>query len=123
MDQQPQAAQRALPLEPGHEVVRQLDPLERLPEHELARMEDERFVVVDGQQLRQVGLGRPDIDVRVAVVAEDAKRAIKMEVDRRRLEVLWVVWLDRDAAVIERRADIAVGQDTHATCCPSPFSA
>ena len=40
------------------------------------------------------GCGRPDVDVRVAVVAEDPERAVEMEVDRRRLEVARVVRVD-----------------------------
>ena len=44
VDQQPQPAQRALALEPRDEVVRQGDRLERLPEHELARVQDERLL-------------------------------------------------------------------------------
>ena len=47
VDEQPEPAQRALALEPGDEVVRQLDPFERLAEHELAGVEDERLVVRD----------------------------------------------------------------------------
>ena len=107
-----------LPFEPGDEVVRQLDPFERLAEHEFAGMEDERLVVGDRQQLGQVGLGRPDVDVRVAVVAEDPERAIEVQVDRRRLEVLRVVRVDADVASLERRADVAIGEDAHATGCP-----
>ena len=61
-------------LQPRHEVVRQLHPLQRPPEHELARVEDERLVVRDRQQLGQVRLRRPRVDVGVAVVAEHPER-------------------------------------------------
>ena len=119
----PRRPRRRLALQASDQVVRQLDPFERLAEHEFAGMEDERLVVADRQQLGQVGLWRPDIDVRVAVVPEDTERPIEMQIDGRRLEVLRVVRLDGDAAGIERRADVAVGEDAHATGCPSPFSA
>ena len=54
VDQEPEAAERALPLEPRDEVVGKPDPLERRAEHELARMEDERRLVVDLDELRQL---------------------------------------------------------------------
>jgi hypothetical protein len=56
MDEQAEPAERRLALQPGDEVVRQLDPFERLAEHEFAGMEDERLVVGDVQQLGQVRL-------------------------------------------------------------------
>ena len=40
------------------------------------------------QQLGQVRLRLADVDVGVAIVAEDTEAAIEVEVDRRRLEVL-----------------------------------
>ena len=77
-------------------------------------MEDERLVVLDRQQLGQVGLRRADVDVRVAVVAEDPERPVEVEVDRRRLEVVRVVRVDADRARLEGRPDVAVRQDAHA---------
>ena len=71
------------------------------------------LVLGDGQELGQVGLRRADVDVRVAVVAEDPEAAVEVEVDRRRLEVVRVVRLDPDRPGFERRADVAVGQDAH----------
>ena len=90
----PSRPRRALALEPGDEVVRQLDPLQGLPQDELARVQDERLVVGDAHQLGQVGLRRAHVDVRVAVVAEDPERSIEVEVHRRRLQVDRVVRLD-----------------------------
>jgi hypothetical protein len=113
VDEQPEAAQGRLPFEPGDEVVRQLDPFERLAEHELAGVQDERLVVVDLQELGQVRLRRADVDVRVAVVAEDPERPVEMEVDGARLEIRGVVRPDADLARFERRPDVAVGQDAH----------
>ena len=46
MSQQPQAAERALALQPAGEVVGQRDDLVGGPEHEFARMQDERIVAV-----------------------------------------------------------------------------
>ena len=86
-------------------------------------MEDERLVVRDAQQLGQVGLGGTDVDVRVAVVAEDPERAVEMEVHRRGLEIDRVVRLDTDRPRLQRLADVAIGQDAHLRATPLPFSA
>ena len=113
VDEQAEAAQDSTSFEPAHEVVRQLDPLEHLAEDELARVEDERLVVRDGQHLGQVRLRAADVDVRVAVVAEDPEPAVEVEVDRRRLEVCRVVRPDDDLAGLDGGADVSVGQDAH----------
>src|SRR3712207_2210304 len=47
VDDQAQAPDRALALDARDDVVRQLDPLLRAPEDELARVDDERLPVVD----------------------------------------------------------------------------
>ena len=54
VDQQAEAAERTLAFEPGDEVVREPDPLERRAEDELARVEDERVVAVDLDELGQL---------------------------------------------------------------------
>jgi len=113
MDQQPQPPQAALPLQARHQVVRQLHPLDRLAQHELPRVEDERLVVPDRQQLGQVRLRLADVDERVAVVAEDPEAPIEVEVDRARLEVGRIVRLDPHAPRLQCGPDVAVGQDAH----------
>ena len=119
MDEQAEAAQGALALQPRDEVVGQLDPFDGLAQDELAGMEDERLVVVHPEQLGQVGLGRTDVDVGVAVVAEDPEAAIEMEVDRRRLQVAGVVRVDPYPARGDRGPDVPVGQDAHRAMLPS----
>ena len=54
MDQQAEAPEARLALEPGDEVVGQRHPLERRAEHELAGVEDERVVLVDLDELGQL---------------------------------------------------------------------
>ncbi len=76
-------------------------------------MKDERLLVGDLEHLGQVGLGRADVDERIAVVAEDPEAPIEVEVDRRRLEVARVVRLDADAAGGQLGPDVAVGEDAH----------
>src|SRR4029079_17371514 len=76
-------------------------------------MQDERVIVLDRHQLGQVRLRVSDVDVRIAVVAEDAEPSVEVQVDRRGLEVLLIVRLDDDLAGLERRADVAIGQDAH----------
>ena len=70
------------------------------------------------EQLGQVRLGRPHVDERVAVVAEDPEAAVEVEVDRRRLEVVRVVRVDADGPGLERGPDVAVGQDAHCRLRP-----
>src|SRR5574338_146505 len=48
----------------------------------------------------QVRLRRADVDVRVAVVAEDPERPIQVQVDRRRLEIFRGVGSDGDVAAL-----------------------
>src|ERR1700690_1089260 len=121
VDQEAQPPKTALALEPGDEVVRQLHPLERLAQHELARVEDERLVAADGQELGQVRLRLPNVDVRVAVVAEDPKAPVQVEGDRAGLEVHRIVGRDPDAPGLELRPDVAVGQHAHGAT-PGPPS-
>ena len=109
MDEQPESSEARSSLEPRHEIVRQLDPLERLTEHELARVEHEGLVVGDRQELGEVGLGLARVDVGVTVVAEDTEGAVDVEVDRRRLEIGRIVWLDAQAAGFQSRTDVPVG--------------
>ena len=73
-------------------------------------------------RLGQVRLRLADIDVRVAVVAEDPKRAIEVQVDGGRLQILGSYGSMRTSRV-ERRADVAVRQHAHLACVPLPFSA
>ena len=54
MDQQPESPDRALPLEPRHEVVGERDAFERRAEDELAGVEDEGVAVGNLDELGQV---------------------------------------------------------------------
>jgi hypothetical protein len=76
-------------------------------------VKDERLVVLDREELGQVWLGRPDVDVGVAVVAKDPKAAIEVEVDRRGLEILRVIRPDDDPTALDLAPDVAVRQDGH----------
>ena len=113
MDEEPQPTEGAASLEARDEIVGQLDPFQRLAQHELARVQDERVVAVDRHQVRQVGLGCAHVDVRVAVVAEHAEVGIQVQVDRRRLKARRIVRVDAHAARLKLGADIAVRQDGH----------
>ena len=92
--EQAEAAQRRLALEPAGDVVGQRDDLVRRAEHELARVQDERLVAVRLDQAGEVGLLGARVDVRVAVVLEDAEAAVEPHVDARRLDHRLVVGLD-----------------------------
>ncbi len=70
--------------------------LERRAEHELARVEDERVLVVHLHELGQLGLLGLDIDERIAVVVEDPEEPVDADVDARRLQERLVVRVDLD---------------------------
>ena len=87
VDEQTEATERGLALEPGHQVVGQRDALVGGAEHELARVEDERGVVLDLDDLGQVFLGLLRVDVRRGVVAEHPEVAVDVQVHGRRLHI------------------------------------
>ena len=98
--------------------------LVRLPEDELARVQDEWLVVRNRQELGQVRLRRADVDLGISsVVAEDPKAPVEMEIDRRRLEIDRVVGRDFHGPGVERGANVPVGQDAHLATLPLPRSA
>ena len=107
----PRRPERALPLEPGDEVVGQPDALERRAEHELARVQDERVLAVDLDELGQLRLLDLDVDVGIAVVVEDPEEPVDADVDARRLEQRGVVRVDLDAALRDGAGDRRVGED------------
>ena len=82
----PSRPRRALALEPSDEIVGEPDAFERRAEHELARVEDERRLAVDLDELGEVLLRFLHVDERVARVVEDAEVAVDAYVDARRLE-------------------------------------
>ena len=57
VDQQAEPAEARLALEPGDEVVGQPHPLERLAEHELAGVQDERLVALDSTSSVRSSIG------------------------------------------------------------------
>jgi hypothetical protein len=110
VDDEPQAAQRALPFDSGNEVVGHLHDLLRAPEHELARVDHEGLVLVDLDELGQVVGRRSEVDRGHAEVVEDAERAAQAQVDRGRLNHRWIPRLDPDPALVDEAADRAVGE-------------
>ena len=101
----PSLAQRALPLEPGHEVVREGDALEGGAEHELAGVEDEGALLLDLDELGEVLLPLLRVDEGRGVVAEDTEVPIDVEIDRRGLDRVVAERFDHDAAGGELFAD------------------
>ncbi len=111
MDEQPEPPQRALALEPRHQVVGQLDPLERRAEHELAGVQDERLAALDLDELGQPFLLPLHVDVRIPRVPEDPKEAIDAHIQAGRLHQGRVVWVDRDPALVDQAPDCSVGKN------------
>ena len=111
VDEQPEPAERALALEPGDEVVGQRDPLQGRAEHELARVEDERLLGVDLDELGQPLHLLLDVDEGVARVAEDAEELVHADVHAGGLQQLLGVRVDADPALVEQAPDGAVRED------------
>ena len=111
VDEEAEAAERRLSLEPRHQVVRQRHAFEGGAEHELAGMEDERAAFGDLDQLGEVLLGLLRVDVRRRVVAEDAEQRVDVQVDRGRLDRVVAQRLDHDATGRQLLADGDVRQD------------
>jgi len=100
-----------LALQPGDEVVGQLHPLGRRPQHELAGVKDEHRLFADLDELGEVLLVLLHVDVAHRVVAEDPEVTVDVQVDRRRLNRALVERLDGDSAFGEGLADRPVGED------------
>ena len=111
VDQQPEAPERALPVDAGDEVVGHGDPLERRAEHELARVEHEHAVGGDLDELGEAAHVLLDVDHPGGVVAEHAEQRVDPHIDRRRLDRRLVEWVDPDLPSGDRLAQIDVGQD------------
>jgi len=111
MNKKTKTAQRRLPLESGHDVVSQLDSLQRRPEHELAGVEHERRLIGDLDELGEVGLGGAGVDFAVTMIDEDPKTVAHPEIDRRRLDMRTLVGIDEDSARVDCVTDGAVGED------------
>jgi len=97
-----------LSLQSCHEIVRQPYALERRAEHELARMEDERGVLLDLDELGQVLLLLANVDIGVATVVENSKKAVDPDVHARGLEQRLVVGIDLDPAFCQEPGDRTV---------------
>jgi hypothetical protein len=85
VDDQAEPAERALAFDAGHDVVRELDPLERAPEAKLARVDDKRVLRQDDHLLSEVFRRPPKVDGRGAMVVEDPEGIAQPQVDARRL--------------------------------------
>ena len=114
VDQQAEPAERGLPLQARHEVVREGHALEGRSQDELARMQDERLVGLGLDQFRQIGLLLLHVDVGVAVVREHPELGIDVQVHRRGLHAHRVERIDHDATGVDLLLDRAVGQDHRA---------
>jgi hypothetical protein len=111
VDQQAEAAEARLAVQPPDQVVAEGDPLERRAEHELARVEHEDPVLGDLHQLGQVLEVLLHVDQARGVVAEHPEEPVELEVDRRGLDARLVEGVDDDPAAGERLSDAAIGED------------
>ena len=71
-------------------------------------MQHKSSVVLDLDELRELLLRLADVDVRIAVVVEDAKEAIDADVHARRLEQGVVIRIDLDPALFQQASDRAI---------------
>ena len=113
VDQQAEPAERRLALDPADEVVGDTDAFERRAEHELAGMQDERFLGAgrDLDELGEVDHVELHVDHAAGVVAEDPEQVRDPHVDRRRLDQRFVERVDHDPTGSQLFAKGAVGED------------
>ena len=113
VDQQSEAAERRLALDTSDQVVGHADAFQGGAEHELAGMQHERLVAVDGDldEFGEVDHVLLDVDDAASVVAEHPEEVRDPHVDRRRLDERLVERVDHDPAGGELFTDGAVGQD------------
>ncbi len=78
-------------------------------------MEDERLVLIDLDELRELLEVLLHVDMAHRVVAEHAEPPVEAQVDRRGLEPGRVERVDDDPARVEVFADGAVGEDHFAS--------
>ena len=103
----------SLALQPTREIVRQSDLLVRRPQHELARMQDERVVALGLDLGRQLVLLLPRVDVGVAGVLEDAEEAVQPDVDARGLQHGRVPGVEHQPSGLQLLAQVGV-REQHA---------
>ena len=111
MYEEAEPAEGRLALHTGDQVVGEPHPLNRRAEHEFARVQDERFIVLDRQALGQVFGRLAHVDVGIAVIPEDAEVAIETDVERRRLDRVLADRVDRQPSGGKRFGDRAVAED------------
>ena len=119
MDEQAQAAQRALSFQPRNDVVGELYPLQRLAEHELARVEDEGIGVRDLDRLGELLHRLTNVDERVARVVEDPEAPVDAHVHARRLHHRLVERIDDDPPGLDLRLDGAIAEDHRSQSIPA----
>ena len=106
----PSRPEAGLALQARDEVVGQRHALERLAEHELARVEDEGLAAVHLHQLGEVLHRLAHVDVGVAGVVEDAEAAVHAHVHAGGLNEALVERLDHDALGLDLGQDGAVAE-------------
>ena len=111
MDEKSEPTERALSLDPRDEVAGDGDSLERGAQHEFARVQHERFVTGNFNELGQIGEVLLHVDDRRRVVAKHAEEVRHLHVDRRRLQARLVERVDDDATSCDGFADAAVGEN------------
>ena len=113
VDQQPEATQARLALQPTDQIVGQPDALVRRAEDELARVQDELRVGVVGDlhQLGEILHVLFDVDDPPGVVPEHPEVAVARQVDRGRLDPALLERVDLDAPFLQGLTDAAVGED------------
>ena len=108
--EQSEAAERGLALKPSRDVVGQRHDLVRRCEDELARMQDEGLIRAHLDELREVRLLLRRIDVRVAVILEDAEEAVQAHVDAGGLDHRRVVGVEPHPSGVELGPQVAIGE-------------
>jgi hypothetical protein len=82
-------------------------------------VQDERILAVGLDQAGQVRLFHRGVDVRVAVVLEDAEVPVQPDVDAGRLDQLGLVRVELDPPGLDLGPDVTIGEE-HAGNLPVP---
>ena len=107
---QSEPSEARLAFDARDDVIRDLNPLERTPETELARMDDKRVAVGNDDFLRQVRRRVTQIDRRRPVVVEDPERISQPQIDAGGLYHLRIPRIDLDPSLLHVLQDRPIGK-------------
>lgn len=101
MDEEAKAAEGGFAFDSGDEVITQLDAFNGGPKDKFAGVEDKGFIGGDFDPLGKFFSGLADVNVGIAVVAEDAEEAVETDVEGGGLDSVFTNRVDNEATTGE----------------------